>query len=97
MTNDCYFGVEANAGRLREQRQRRDVTRAQHAEVPSVEGGKLRFTEAFENGEDGCVHEANVSVGVCFTKLLNAIVVLLLKVLHSKSACPDVLQERYSD
>lgn len=56
-------------GRLREQRERADVARADHGEVPVVEGGDLVDIHALGQGDDGGVAGAKGKVGVLLDEI----------------------------
>ena len=49
---------------LRQQLERRNVTRSKNAEMPAVERCKLRFPQTLSNRQYGSINEANICVSV---------------------------------
>jgi hypothetical protein len=73
------------------------VARAQDSEVAVVESCKLRLVEAFNDGKDGSVDEADVGIGVLLTDVKYPWIVAGLQLSYLKGTILDIAKERDQD
>ena len=73
------------------------MARAEDAEVTMVERAELRLVEAFDDREDGSVHEPHVGVGVAIANLPDARVVLGVQFLDPIRTRDDIVKESDED
>ena len=69
-----------------------DVAWADQAKVAPIEGGELGFVQAFRDGCDGRVNEADVRMGVPVAELTDSSVVVRLQLFDSVSTGDDVIE-----
>ena len=71
------------------------MTGTEGAEMTVVEGRKLRLAESLDDGQDGGVDQAYVSIGVSVTHFSDAPVILGLKIFNEVRTGDEVVQERH--
>ncbi len=70
------------------------MTRAHHCEVPTIEGGEFGFVEAFGDGKDGGIDEADAAVRVAAGDFTDTRIVFSEQVCDLVCASGDVIEER---
>ena len=70
---------------------------SKHAEMAMVQRRELRLVESLDDGQDCCVHEADVGIRVAIAQRADARIVDRSHVLDGVGPCSDVVQETDED
>src|SRR5690348_14595713 len=78
---------------LRQQLERRNVTRSNKAKMPAVESCKLWFPQTLGNRQYGSVNQANICIGVLVAYFANATIIVTLQVFDVVGTGVDIIEQ----